>query len=177
MIKSNGTFLLIVVLFATQHLVAQNNLSEHLTGLGPFIGKTWKAEVGKSEDGQITYDVQKWERVLNGNGVRLLHSVNKGDYGGETIFIWDRKSESVVYYYFTTAGFYTQGSVSFEGKRMISHEYVEGNKEGITEVKSISELTDDNKILVTTKMLKKGEWIDRGSVTYVEDSSAEVVFK
>jgi hypothetical protein len=86
------------------------------------------------------FDVQYWERILNGNGIKITHSVNDGEYGGESIIMWDLKSKSLQSWYFTTAGFYTEATVTFEDKKVVSIEKVTGNQNGITKVKSIVQL-------------------------------------
>ncbi|MCH7675779.1 hypothetical protein IH879_12605 [candidate division KSB1 bacterium] len=88
----------------------QNNnsgLNEHLKPLSPFIGKTWRGKSPNADPDKPFEDVSRWESALNGQAVRILHSVNEGAYGGETLVVWDRKKESLVFYYFTTEGFYT----------------------------------------------------------------------
>ena len=154
----------------------QDSLSQHLEVLRPFINKTWKAKVAETEDKSSVYDISKWERILNGNGVRILHSVNDGAYGGETIVMWDKNNENLFFYYFTTAGFYTKGDVTFEEGKMISHEIVSGNDE-VSEVKSIAEIIEDGKMKVTTQFLKNGEWTEGRDAIYAETPEAEVIFK
>src|SRR6185503_425557 len=85
------------------------SLDSHLEPLKPFL-KTWKGTFKNSKPDKPTIDVAVWERALNGRGVRLLHSVNDGVYGGETMLIWDKKKESIVFYYFTTEGYMTTGT-------------------------------------------------------------------
>lgn len=167
----------IAVLLLSNLLPAQEALSEHLAALQPFVGKTYKGELSMPGQEKPATDVSRWERALNGQAVRILHSLNDGEYGGETIIYWDKEKESLIFYYFTTAGFYTHGTVTMEGNKMISHEYVTGEQEGITEVKSIGEILPDGTMRGTSQYLKNGEWVDGHQVTYVEDPSAEVVFK
>jgi len=153
------------------------SLNEHLEPLRPFIGKTWKGELRNPGSDKPGYDVSRWERAMNGQAIRILHSVNDGEYGGETIIIWDPKKQSLVFYYFTTAGFFTEGDISFENGKFISHEYVTGSKEGITEVKAIGELLPEGKLRSTSQYLQNGKWIDGHQFLYVEDPGAQVVFK
>lgn len=150
-------------------------LNEHLQPLQPFIGKTWK---GKAPDAENpVYDVSRWERALNGQAVRILHSLNDGEYGGETIIYWDSDKESLIFYYFTTAGFYTHGTFELKDGKFISHEKVTGNADGITEVRSTGELLPDGRMRTTSEYLKNGEWVPGHEFIYEEDPSAEVVFK
>ena len=93
---------------------AQKMLSENLKPFQAFISKTFKGEFANSTPEKPVYDISRWERALNGNAIRIMHSVNNGEYGGESIVMWDTKKESLVSWYFTTAGFYTQAtSVSY----------------------------------------------------------------
>ena len=156
---------------------AQESLAEQLKPLQPFIGKTWRGEFKNSTPDKPVVDVSRWERALNGQAVRVLHSINNGEYGGETIIFWDKQKQSLVYYYFTTAGFFTHGSFKLEQGKFISHEYVTGNAEGVTEVKATGEMTPDGKMISTSQYFKNGEWVEGHSAVYIEDSTAQVVFK
>ena len=139
----------------------------------PFVGKTWKALVNVEKE---LYDVARWEYALNGQAIRMLHSVADGAYGGETIVMWDREREELVYTYFTTAGFYTTGTMEFDDEgRLLSREQVTGNQDGVTEVEATMELTEDGGMRVVTRMLRDGEWEDRGDVVYRESPESEVV--
>ena len=72
------------------------NISEHLKSFEPYIGKTFKGEFSNSTPEKPVYDISNWERALNGNAIRIMHSVNKGEYGGESIVMWDRSEESLI---------------------------------------------------------------------------------
>jgi len=171
-------FIFAVLLIAfTSAAFAQNDLAEPLKAFKPYIGKTWKGEFANSTPEKPIFDVSRWERALNGQAIRILHSVNNGEYGGESIVFWDKQKASLVFYYFTTAGFFTTGTMKLEDGKMISHEYVTGNQDGVTEVKSISELTADGKLLSKSQYLQKGKWVQGHEVTYAEDPTAQVVFK
>src|SRR5262245_4598347 len=98
----------------------------------------------------------RWERALNGKAVRVLHSVNDGAYGGETIFRWNEKKQEVTYHYFTTAGFMTVGTLSFRDGKLLTHEVVAGTAGGVTETRATSELLPDGTFCVKTEHLKDG---------------------
>src|SRR4051812_37431787 len=98
--------LLISLMFTFCNLTAlaaseQPSIDTHLEKLQPLLGKTWKGAFANSKPDKPTVDVMKWERILNGQAVRILHSINDGVYGGETIIRWDKEKQAVVYYYFT----------------------------------------------------------------------------
>jgi len=165
------------LLTAKTVLAETASLDPHLEPLRPFLEKTWKGTFANSKPEKPVVDVQRWERALNGKAVRLLHSINSGAYGGETIFRWDEKKKSVVYYYFTTENYMTTGSMNFENGRIITHEEVKGDPDGVTEVRGTSELLPSGKFHVKTEYLKKAEWAPGHEVTYEVDASAAVVFK
>jgi hypothetical protein len=152
-------------------------LNPHLEPLRPFLEKTWKGTFNNSKPDKPTIDVKKWERALNGEAVRCLHSVNDGAYGGESLLFWDDQRKIISVYYFTTAGFMTTGTLEFKDGKFIGHEDVKGNADGITEVRSISEILPNGKFHVKAEYLKDGKWTFGREVTYEESPGTEVIFK
>ncbi|SVA69885.1 uncharacterized protein METZ01_LOCUS122739 [marine metagenome] len=155
----------------------KKNLSVHLKPFQNYIGKTFKGEFANSTPEKPIYDISHWERVLNGNAIRIMHSVNNGEYGGESIVMWDAKKESLVSWYFTTAGFYTQAILQFEDEKLISIEDVTGNENNITKVKAIIEFLPDGQLLNSSKYFINGFWADGHKIKYSEVPDAKVVFK
>lgn len=153
------------------------SLNPRLEPLRPLLEKTWKGTFKNSKPEQPTVDVQRWERVLNGQAVRLLHSINDGVYGGETMFFWDEKKQKIVYYYFTTAGFMTTGTLETKEGKFITHEDVKGEASGVTEVRATSELLPNGQFHVKAEYLKNGEWSLGHEVDYEDSPAAKVVFK
>lgn len=177
-----GIFLSLALLLGSAVAHAQSStenpsLNPRLEPLRPLLGKTWKGAFKNSKPDQPTVDILRCERALNGQAARFLHSINQGAYGGETLFIVDPKTQKVVYYYFTTAGFMTTGSVEFDGSKMISREKIEGSASGITEVRAESVILPDGKFHVKSEYFKEGKWVPGHEVTYAPDPTAEVVFK
>lgn len=154
-----------------------SGLNEHLKPLKPFTGKTWRGKSPNADPDKPFEDISRWERALNGQAVRILHSINEGAYGGETLIVWDRKKESLVFYYFTTEGFYTSGTIKMEDGKMISHEIVTGNENGITEVQSVGTILPDGRLHSKSQYLKNGEWVDGHEFIYEEAPAAKVIFK
>lgn len=177
MLKTKVIIFLAALLSLANGVIAQEELAENLKAFKPFLGKTWKGEFKNSTKEKPIIDVARWERALNGNAVRALHSINNGEYGGESIIFWDNEKKSIVYYYFTTGGFFTTGTMTVENGKYLSHEYVKGNQGGVTEVKGTGEVTADGKLITTSQYLKDGKWVDGHAATYVEDATAQVVFK
>ena len=67
----------------------QNVLSKNLKPFQAFINKTFRGEFSNSTPEKPVYDISHWERALNGNAIRIMHSVNNGEFGGESIVMWD----------------------------------------------------------------------------------------
>ena len=149
--------------------------SEHLAPLAPFVGKTWRGEFVGSTPENPMVDVQRWEWALAGKGVRIVHSLNQGQYGGETMVIYDGERERLVYFYFTTAGFYTTGTMQVGDGMYVAHEEVVGDADGITAVRATARLLDDGRMESTSEYLKNGEWVHGRGVVYEEDPTAEIV--
>jgi hypothetical protein len=150
--------------------------SPHFAPLRPLL-KTWRAPLPDATADKPKADVQRWELALNGQAVRILHSINDGDYGGESLIVWDQEKKSLVFYYFTTAGFYTSGTARAEGGALVTVESVKGNADGITEVKGVHRLLPDGRLHVKTQYLKNGAWTDGREMHYSEAPGAEVRFK
>src|ERR1039457_350493 len=130
-------------------LAEQPSLDPHLEMLRPLLEKTWKGQFKDSKPDKPTVDVARWERALNGKAVRILHSVNDGIYGGETIITWDEAKQSLVYHYFTTASNSTTGTMSSKDGKFVTDEVVTGSAGGVTEVRATSELLPDGTFHVT----------------------------
>jgi hypothetical protein len=152
-------------------------LNPHLQPLAPLLGKTFKGAMKDADGKTVATDVSRWEAVLNGQAVRITHSVNDGVYGGESIIRWDAEKAALAYYYFTTAGFYTTGTVHVDGNRILTEEAVHGNAGGIDGVKAVTELLPDGGFKVSVSHLRKGQWEKAGERTYQVDPTARVVFK
>ena len=159
------------------NLNRNTNISEHLKPFEPYLGKTFKGEFSNSTPSKPVHDISRWERALNGNAVRIMHSVNKGEFGGESIVMWDSDKESLISWYFTTAGFYTQARLHFEDDKLISIEDVTGNENGITKVKAIIEFFPDGGFVNSSMYLMNGKWVDGHKIHYKEVPDTKVVFR
>jgi hypothetical protein len=154
-----------------------SSLNPHLAPLEPLLGKTWKGTFKNSKPDHPITDVARWERALNGQAVRQVHSINAGIYGGETLFIWDEKKQAVAYYYFTTEGYMTTGTFQVKDGHFVTSEKVTGDADGVTEVRGTSEIQPDGKFHVKADYFKQGQWVPGHEVTYQEDPASEVIFK
>jgi hypothetical protein len=152
-------------------------LVKELEPFRPFLGKTWRGEFKNSTPENPVVDVSRWERALNGQAVRVIHSINHGAYGGESFFRWDKDKAAFVFHYFTTAGFMTTGTATFTDGKLVSHEQVTGSANGVTEVRATSEFRADGTLFVKAEYRKNGEWSPGRETLYREDPKAEVKFK
>ncbi|WOH37290.1 hypothetical protein RI844_18305 [Thalassotalea fonticola] len=151
------------------------DFAEPLRMFSKFIG-TWESAFAMMDGNPHVVDVAIWERALNGKAIRSLHSINDGMYGGEMLMFWDKELNSLVFYYFTTADFYTKGTIEVVNENsFIAYEDVSGSDDGISKVKSTSTLVDGN-IKVTTAYLKHGKWTEPEARTYTP-STKTVNFK
>jgi hypothetical protein len=175
--KKRITWMLAAVAALAAGALHSAEIDPRLTPLQPLVGKTWRGELSPPGAAKPVVDVQRFELALNGRAVRSVHSVNDGEYGGETFFVWDDEKKSVVYTYFTTAGFYTTGTMQPEGGALHSHEVVRGTASGVREVKATSRVLPDGRLHVKSRHLKDGQWVDGHEVHYTEDPKAVVRFK
>jgi hypothetical protein len=166
-----------ILVHVTARAAEPASLDEHLEVFRPYLGKTWRGEFKNSKPDKPTIDVARWERALSGKAVRILHSVNDGSYGGESIIRWDKESKEIVYHYFTTAGFMTSGTMTVAEGKLIGLEKVRGDANGVTEVRSTTELRPDGTMLSKAEYLKNGQPAGGRETLYKEDPKAEVKFK
>ncbi|MBM3331859.1 hypothetical protein FJY68_08420 [candidate division WOR-3 bacterium] len=152
-------------------------LEEHLRPLAHLVGRTFRGTLSEPGAPKPLVDVSRWERALNGMAVRNLHSVNDGEYGGETTIFWNRELQTLEFFYFTTAGFFTRGTMTVENGVISTREQVTGNENGITEVAAQSELLADGRLRTGSQYLQNGKWVEGHSGIYVPDGSAEVRFR
>jgi hypothetical protein len=154
------------------------DLEPHLAPLKPLLGRTWRGVFPDSTPEKPLIDISRFEAALNGQAVRNLHSINDGFYGGETLIVWDKEKQSLVYYYFSTGGFYTTGTMRAADGSFESHEIVKGGEaDGVSEVKGSYRLLPDGRLHAKTQYLKQGKWVEARDMHYVEAPGAVVKFK
>lgn len=173
-IKSLTAVLLLTLFSLNAKASSANVLGEKLRAFQPYLG-TWESEMDFGDGKKVT-DVSRWERALNGNTIRTLHSIDNGMYGGESLIFFDASKQQIVFYYFTTADFYTNGTIEFVGtNEFIAREQVTNSAQGYTEVESRSTLSE-NKLIVSTRYKKTGKWTEPQERTYTR-STKTVKFK
>lgn len=166
--------LAIPVLLAAAANAEPPKLDPHLEAFAPYVGKTWRGEFKGSTPEKPQFDVSRWEVALKGKAIRTIHSVNNGTYGGESLIMWDPKQGKLATFYFTTAGFFTEGTIEVRDGKLYSREVVRGLQPGVTEVESVTEFRD-GKMVTKARFLKDGKWVDGHEIVYVEAADAKVV--
>lgn len=154
-------------------------LHEKLEPFRPYLDAYFEGDLSQPDALVRTIDRSHWQRVLNGNAIRTVHSINDGEYGGESIIFWDERQQSLAYYYFTTAGFYTHGTMSFsaDGTQLSAIEMVENNAKGITQVRSTSTFNDDGSLSTHAEYLQQGVWVPGHRARYERRDQLEIRFK
>ena len=151
-------------------------LDPTLAPLAPYVGRVFSADVTAPGAAAKTVDVQQWEEILGGKAVRIIHSINDGDYGGESLVTWDPERRSLVYWYVTTAGFYTQGTITAGGDSLVTRERVVGEAGGVTEVEAVWHRTADG-LSVSSRYLSGGQWSAGRQAAYRETPGATPRFR
>ncbi len=122
--------------------------------------------------------MHRFDLALGGRAVHSVHSINDGEYGGETLFTWDDEQKAIVFTYVTNGGFYTTGTLTADpAGGFKSHEIVHGTAGGVREVEATSQLLPDGRLHVKARHLKDGQWVDGHEAYYSEDPKAVVRFK
>ena len=170
------SYILVPIIFISAQTKSKTFLSEHLNGLKPFIGNTYKGNFINSTKENPMIDIISFERALNGNAVKVTHSVNNGEYGGETMVMWNSEKEGIQSWYFTSAGSLTIQNVQIKKDTFICIEDVAGNKNGITKVKTIIEVLHGNQIQKRTKYLMNNLWKDGSEIIYNKVNDLKPVF-
>jgi len=158
------------------HTAEPTTLDDHLDPLRPFLG-TWRGEFKSSTPEKPVIDIARWERALNGQAIRVLHSVNDGLYAGESLIYWDKEKSQVRYFYLSTAGFRNEGTMTVTNQTLTGLEKVLGNPDGVTEVRTTYELRSDGTVLNRAEYMKDGHVSGTREVVYRKDDKAEVRFK
>lgn len=161
--------------------VAEDGPSLHpkLEVFRPFLGQYWQGSLAEPGSEKPVIDRSHWSRALNGQAIKTVHSINHGEYGGESFIFWDDAKNSLAYYYFTTAGFYTHGTMQFnpQSGEIIALENVENNQNGITQVKSHSKIMPDGSLQVRSSYLQNEQWVEGHSAVYQPVAPQEILFK
>lgn len=168
----------IIALFSFASSAAEPILHAELEIFRPFLNSHWEGDLTEPGKEQKMIDRSSWSRALNGQAIKTVHSINDGEYGGETMIFWDQKQKKIAYYYFTTAGFYTHGTMTYNPatQSIEALENVENNAQGITQVRSHSVLDKSGKLEISSEYLQNGKWVKGHGALYKRVPHTEVKF-
>jgi hypothetical protein len=171
----------IILVFANAAKAGEEpELHPQLEVFRPYLETYWIGDVSQPGSATPSIDRSYWQRALNGQAIKTTHSINDGEYGGESMIFWDEKKQSLVYYYFTTAGFYTHGTMHFDAddNTLEAYEQVENNVNGITAVKSFSIFNQHDGTLNTrSEYLQNGQWQPGHRVSYRLSGPLHIIFQ
>ncbi len=166
-----------LIMGGTSSTAPEPTLHKELEAFRPFLGKTYRGVFKESTPEKPVIDVSTYERAMNGMAIRTLHSINDGEYGGETLIYWDASKKAVAFFYMTTAGFRTEGTLTLVENGYSAIEDVKGNANGITKVRSNAVLKKDGTLHVTSEYFKDDKWTPGRETVYTEDPKAKVIFR
>ena len=169
-------YFLLPALIVSAQTKSEPPLSDHLIEMKPFIGNTYKGDFINSTKENPMFDVLSFERALNGNAIKVIHSVNNGEFVGETMVMWNPEKGGLQSWYFTSAGSLTIQNVQIRKNIFISIENVERNQNGITKVKTIMEVLNEDQIKKRTKYLMNNMWKDGSETLYNKINGLKPVF-
>jgi len=147
--------------------------------LAPFeaLMGTWTGETTNPD--ATGGDIMHFEWIIGGAAVQHTHILADGSYGGRTIYFFDQAlnegSGSIIYHYFTTAGFHTEGTAWWEGDTIHAVEDVVGHA-SITQVDATVTFNEDGTLISGAMYLDGGEWREGHGFRYRPTPDAEIVF-
>ena len=151
-------------------------LSEKIQGFEIFLGKYFKGETFNSTKLKPISEVIHFKRILNGQAVRIVHSINEGEFGGETIITWNQKNNVLESIYFSTGGTIEHSVVTIKDNTIIFIEDVSNNKNSIKKVKNTYHLNRYGQLKKETKYYLNNMWVFSHSANYSESKSSEIIF-
>ena len=152
---------------------AQDSAPAPLAAFDRLAGKTWRG-VAPEDAGKI--DIIRWQRIMGGKAVQSIHSINDGEYGGQTIFFYSPNEEKLLFHYFTTANFHSTGEIVIEESgNMVITEQIHGI-DNLPEARARLVFHDDGWEMKSL-YLKDGVWTEGDGFRYREAPHAEVLFR
>lgn len=143
--------------------------------LALLAGRTFTGTPSDPESEQQR-DVQTWRWTVGGSVLSVLHALEDGSYGGETLIYHDNKDETLAYAYITNAGFMTRGTLLLEGERSWTAEEEVTGHPTITRVRSSASFEADGTIITASSYLQNDEWVPGHGFVYLETSQVSPVF-
>lgn len=154
-----------------QDLPTAEAAAQAFTPFLPLIGKTWR---GTNVTQEGVEDVMRWDWAVGGHAVRIVHAVNGGVYGGETLIFPDKDSGQLIFHYFTTGGFHTTGVIRPTGPGAMEIDETVHGADGVEVLKSRATLGPDEVYRTRSLVERDGEWVEFGGFDYRQDAAARI---
>ena len=151
-------------------------LSEKIQGFEVFIGKYFKGETFNSTKTKLISEVIHFKRILNGQAIRIVHSINEGEFGGESIITWNQENNILESVYFSTGGNIKHSMVTLKENTITLVEDVSKNQNSIKKVKTTYYLNSYGQLKKETKYYINNMWIFSHNSNYTESKSSEIIF-
>lgn len=140
--------------------------------LRPLIGRTWRGQAVRQAGVE---DVARWDWALGGHAVRVVHAVNGGVYGGETLIFLDKDTGGLVFHYFTTGGFHTTGTMKPSPSGGLDIEETVHGVDTIETLRSTAAIGDDGVYRTRSVKVTDAGTETFGGFDYRPDPAAVVV--
>ena len=176
-LKNFSSIIFVIFFLIISQILNGKELSKHLLGFDNFIDKKFKGEFYNSTKEKPLIDVIYFERILNGEAIRISHSVNRGEYGGQYIITWNSDIERIESYYFSTGGEIKVSNVRIIKKEIIIEEDFSKNENGIQKVKKIFRLNNDGLLENHIHYLMNNLWVKSHEMNYDQNDSAKIIFR
>lgn len=160
------------------HALAQDIPAAARTGqalfdpIRPLIGQTWR---GTGAGPNRATDIMRWDWVVGGHAVQVIHAVNGGVYGGQTLIFPDKDTGRLIFHYFTTGGFHTTGFIEPGPDGSIDIDETVHGLDGIEQQRSRGRFGPDGSYHTRGLRQQGDQWVEFGGFDYVPDPSAQVV--
>ena len=176
-LKNFSSIIFAIFFLIISQILNGKELSKHLLGFDNFIDKKFKGEFYNSTKEKPLIDVIYFERILNGEAIRISHSVNRGEYGGQYIITWNSNIERIESYYFSTGGEIRVSVVSIIDKEITIEEDFSKNGNKIQKVKKIFRLNNNGSLENHIYYLINNLWIKSHEMNYAQNDSVKIIFR
>ncbi len=137
--------------------------AERFAPVGELAGRCWVGRLGEGKG----RDVQCFDWAIDGRFLRNRHRLTGpgGVYQGETLYGWDPGQGVLRYWYFTSLGGVSEGTVERQGEGWVFRERYRGS-EGEMELRTAFSRDGDDAFSVDTRVLREGRWEPFGAVRF-----------
>ena len=164
----NRTILLWLVLLLPCLVLGANDgvPIPELQPFAPLVGRVW---VGEFPDGKA-FDEQEFSWVYGGRFLRNTHKVKTPDgavvYEGETVYAWDPKQETIVWWYWNTTGGHIVGTMKKEGEGWLFEGENHAPPPQPDKVRGLFRLTAPDEWQSVQYFPSEGGWKERFTITF-----------